>query len=100
MTECTVEKYVAVLVSKVTQFDQKLSAKEEARHGRANIYRLGHYLKATQKVERAVASVKHRSDLNAILKLLDAVGDAFEHDFPPARNLARQIEKGTCSLVK
>jgi len=99
MTECTVEKYVAVLVSKVTQLDQKLSVRE-ARHGRVNIYRLGHYLKATQKVERAVASVKHRSDLNAILKLLDAVGDAFERDFPPARNLARQIEKGTCSLVK
>jgi len=97
---CTVEKYLAVLTSKLVQHDVKMIASETRRGGRGNIYRMGHLLIAKEKVEKAVASVMTRSDAPALLKLQKALHTHFESDFPPLRNVERQIRSGKCSLVK
>lgn len=97
---CTVDKYLAVLTSKIVQLDVKLMAGEMRRGGRGNIYRMGHWLIAKEKVENAVAGVRSRSDAPALLKLQKAMHTHFESDFPPLRNVERQIRSGKCSLVR
>jgi hypothetical protein len=97
---CTVEQYLAVLTSKLVQLDVKLMAGEQRRGGRGNLYRMGHWLTAKEKVEQAVASVRTRGDAPALLKLQRALHTHFESDFPPLKNVERQIRSGKCSLVR
>jgi hypothetical protein len=92
-TSCTIGKYLVVLSHELTKFDRELEAR-----GQSNIYRLGHYMGALQRVEKKVKSVLDKDRGKPMLKFLDAVGSAFEADFPPIKRLARQIELGTCRI--
>jgi hypothetical protein len=102
---CTVHKYLMVLTSKLTQYDQKENLREMKRGGRGNIYRLGHLLEASQKVEDRVAKLKDRHDPEALSALKSAIAANFTHDdgifgLAPVRNVIKQINSGKCSLVK
>jgi hypothetical protein len=96
---CTVEKYLLVLSSKLTQYDMKESAKE-MRRGGMNIYRLGHLLKAAKSVENDVKALARREDPEAMAKLQQSLSRHFEDGFSPARAVKRQIAAGKCSLVR
>ena len=93
---CTVEKYLAVLSSKIVQHDVAMSRRER----RPNIYRAGHLLAAAHKVADAVRGTEGRSDSAALLRLQKALHTHFEPDFPPLRQVERQITRGVCSLVR
>ena len=70
------------------------------KHGRVNIYRLGHLMGAAQRVRKNVAKMGGRSDEAALAALQRAMHAEFEMGFSPINAVERQIAKGTCSLVK
>jgi len=87
MTAGTVQSFLSVLVSKLTQHDKKLSMKQP------NDYRLSHYLGAAQKVEKAVKAVLQADDAKALGKLKDALEKNFiVSDMPPVKNVIKQID--------
>lgn len=49
----TVCNFQTLLVSKLTQQDQREAKRDMKYGGRVNIYRIGHYLEAAQKVATA-----------------------------------------------
>lgn len=92
--EGSVAKFLVVLGSKLTQYDVRLSAMERKR-GRVNIYRLGHYMGALQKVRDDVASFETESSPEAIGKFMTAVGDYFDVLMPPVKNMMDQADAWT-----
>jgi hypothetical protein len=95
---CTVDAYLTVLTSKLTQYDVRESARE-AKRGRPNIYRLGLLLQAQQRAEADVAGVRGRHDPEAMGELKRALGKHFTPDFSPVRAVLKQVGSGKCSLV-
>jgi hypothetical protein len=67
-------------------------ARETKRGGRGNIYRLGLLFQAQEKVEKDVANVLERSDPEAMNQLKQSLSVRFIPDFPPVRNVLRQID--------
>lgn len=88
----TVQTFLMVLTSKLTQQDEKDMARETKRGGRGNIYRLGLLFEAQEKVEKDVAKVLDRSDPEAMFELKRSLTTRFIPDFPPIRNVVRQID--------
>ncbi len=90
----TVCNFLHVLSSKLTQYDQKLAASETRRGGRENIYRLGHYLEAAEKVERDVGLPDCHVTLSPAIAstLKESLNRRFNPGFPPAKNVEKQID--------
>jgi hypothetical protein len=88
----TVENFIMVMSSKLTQYDQRLSKGEMKRGGMPNIYRLGHFFKALDHVKtdtRSIAKSDKQADLE---KLMASLGRRFT-DFPPRRAVLKQIDQ-------
>jgi hypothetical protein len=95
----TVNNFVAVMQSLLTQYDQKLSAKER----NPNIYRLAHLIGAGQRVEAELAdagvSGKDTMNPDVAMKFMSALAGVFivkldgQFDLPPVRKLVKQIEE-------
>lgn len=87
----TVNNFMAVLQSALTNYDRKLSARERS----PNIYRLGHLLDASQQVEQDLASSGVRGDdtMNGELAALmyESLARRFEPGFPPIKRTVKQI---------
>jgi hypothetical protein len=83
----TVENFLAVLSSKLTQYDERVSRRERM----PNIYRLGHYMKALGDVRDKVAGILERSDPEALTALKAVINRHF-HDLPPTNNVLKQID--------
>jgi hypothetical protein len=92
LPDATVKTFLGVLASKITQQDKKEYEKEVARGGRGNIYRLGLLLEAKGKVEDAVSAYLGRDDAEAMEALKKALKRNFNDNFPPLKNLLKQIE--------
>lgn len=99
----SVEHFNIVLGSKLTQYDVRLSAAERKR-GRCNIYRLGHYLGALEKVRNDTAPFSTDSSNEAIQKWMEAVLNYFDEALPPVKNVLDQanawIQNGTPPRLK
>jgi hypothetical protein len=95
----TPRAFLSVLRSKLTQHDVKLSAKQP------NMYRLGHYLAAAERVEKDMGKSLDSTSPAALEKLRQSLHKRFEMPFAPASAVERQIEaylaRGTMpSLVR
>jgi len=88
----TVETFLMVLRSKLTQYDKRLGSGESKRGGMPNIYRIGHYLKAAQDVEDAVSSIKTKDDPESLQSLKRAIAQSFGATMPPAKATLKQID--------
>ena len=101
LPSATVKTFIMVLVSKLTQLDQKMQSK------RPNIYRLGHFLKATEDVEKMVGKYMSRDDPEAMEALRRAIMKKFisrnqfasdplkkeKMDIPAVSNVLRQMRR-------
>lgn len=89
----TVNNFVAMLQSTLTQYDQKLSARERS----PNIYRLGHLLGAAEQVVSDLA--KAGLDGSEIMSdeiaevMYKSLGRRFEPDFFPIKKVTKQIHE-------
>jgi len=88
--QATVEAFLMVASSKLTQYDAKLQAK------RPNMYRLGHYLEALDKVRGDVRPFLKRDDPEALDALRKALLTRFtssggKASLPPINAVLRQI---------
>lgn len=88
LQKATVRAFLAVLTSKITQYDKRVSAKERM----PNIYRLGHLLGASQRVEERVKGVLDQDTPEALKALVSAMGREFTPDFSPVKAVKKQIE--------
>lgn len=88
----TVDTFLMVLTSKLTQHDMQQMARETKRGGRGNIYRLGLLFEAQDKVRAECADILNRSDAEAMEQLKKALTRNFTPHFPPLTNLVRQID--------
>lgn len=92
LSEVTLDLFQLVLVSKLTQYDQKESVRWP------NIYRLGHLLEAAQNVEDAWRGAGYRDATpESLAVFVDALAEEFiyergEFALAPVRNVARQID--------
>jgi len=89
LNKATVGVFLMVLKSKLTQYDKKLSAKERM----PNIYRIGHWLGASQKVQERVKASLNLDTPEALQALNDAMDKEFTPGFPPVNAVKKQIEK-------
>ncbi len=87
----TVATFLMVLKSKLTQYDKRLGD-SEAKKGRVNIYRLGHYLQAANDVEAAVKGLEQKDDAEALGALKKAMAKSFAADMPPVKATIKQID--------
>lgn len=87
----TVETFLHVLTSKITQYDQNIG-RREAKKGRLNIYRLGHLLAAKQNVADAVKDVLYKEDAESLGLLKKAILKHFSSNLPPAKAVLKQID--------
>lgn len=95
-TDCTVAKYLDVLSHELVRYDVQTSARE-AKHGRANIYRLGLLMEALQRVRSDVGNRTSSSDADKA-NFRMALYQRFERDFPPVKKVVKQLEAGTCKI--
>ena len=95
LPSATVEMFLHVLGSKLTQQDEKEMRQEMKRGGRGNIYRLGLLLEAKGKVEKDVASYLKRDDPDAMRVLEVSLRHNFTSNFPPLKNMLKQIDAWT-----
>ena len=82
----TPRAFLSVLRSKLTQHDVKLSAKQP------NMYRLGHYLAAAERVEKDMGKSLDSTSPAALHKLRQSLHKRFEMPFAPASAVERQID--------
>jgi hypothetical protein len=87
----TVEMFLMMLSSKLTQYDQKEFARETKR-GHGNIYRLSLLLEAKNKVESDVGEFLTRDDSEAMEALRRSIGVRFHVTCPPVRRVLKAIE--------
>lgn len=85
--DAKVKTFLTILRSYLTQFDQKLEKKQP------NIYRLGHYLGAADKVESAVKSHLNDDSGEAMEALSSALKKNFESDFPPLKKVLKLVDE-------
>lgn len=86
LTAGTVRAFITVASSKLTQFDQKLQARQP------NPYRLGHYFAALDKVRGDVQGVLDESGPEALGQLRDSFDHRFT-DLPPINATIKQIDQ-------
>ncbi len=82
----TVKVFQMILVSKLTQYDQRLEVKQP------NIYRLGHLLKAANEVEDDLRGFEDRDDNDAMALLKKSLQKRFTPHFPPVDAVLKQID--------
>lgn len=87
----TVKTFLAVASSKLTQYDERLQKRQP------NIYRLGHYFGALEKVEADVSRHKNDDSPEALEALRQSLLRRFtsrggKSDLPPIRNVIKQID--------
>ena len=92
LPNATVEMFLQVLTSKLTQQDQKEIKREQAHGGRGNIYRLGLMFEASEKVEHDVAQYLKRDDEEALGAMKASLQKHFHATYPPIANVLRQID--------
>lgn len=91
-----VGSYLAMLTSNLTQYDQKLSARERT----PNIYRLSHYLGAVGEIRAAVSGMEHDTSPEAHEKLLEAIRQRFGMDTPSGKvNYMPPVSKVVKAIV-
>lgn len=88
----TVNNFIAVLKSKLTQHDEKISRRERS----PNIYRLGHFLEAAGKVEEDVLGAAKPGDTmtrEVAEVMVRSLSRHFTHDFSPAKAVVKQLNE-------
>jgi len=92
LPSATVEMFLLALGSKLTQQDAKEMKQEQARGRPGNIYRLGLLFEAKEKVGNAVSQYLKRDDPEAMEALKAALQRNFNSNFPPLKNILKQID--------
>ena len=92
MTGATVECFLMVLTSKLTQYDMR-ETRRELKRGGGNIYRLGLLFEALERVRSAVDKYLQRDDREAMQALRAAMLSHFTPEFSPVRNVEKQIDR-------
>lgn len=92
LPSATVEMFQMVMVSYLTQYDQKETAREMKRGGRGNIYRLGHLLAAAEKVESDTKRYKKQDSKEALGAFVASVGKRFHADYPPIKKTLKAVD--------
>jgi len=82
LPSATVEMFLRVAVSKLTQYDKRLQKRQP------NIYRLGHYLGAIEKVEKDVAPYMRDDSPEALEALRKSLLKRFTSSFSGVSDLA------------
>jgi hypothetical protein len=87
----TVEMFLVLASSKLTQYDKKLQVKQP------NLYRLGHYLEALNKVRKAMTPLLNDASPDALEKLKSAFLKFFTStgktpDLAPIKAVFKQID--------
>ena len=85
--KATVSVFMALLMSKITQYDMFLE-----KRGDGNIYRLGNLMKAADKVKSEVSHVKDLDTPEAFNVLRTSLNKHFLRDFPPLKNVLKQLD--------
>lgn len=97
-----VATFLTVFSSMLTQADMKIIRSETKRGGQGNIYRLGLWFEALERVRARVTDVLHDDSKEAAAKLLAAVNKEFTPG-PPAeqirKSISAYIEKGTLPKI-
>lgn len=86
LTNGTVRAFIEVASSKLTQYDQRLEAKQP------NMYRLGHYLKALGNVREDVQDVMDDASPEALGRLRASFARRF-NNLPPIVATIKQIDQ-------
>ena len=89
LKQATVRAFLAVLSSKITRYDARISAKERM----PNIYRLGHLLEAASRVEKRVKRIIDQDTPEALETLIEAMDQDFTPNFPPVNAVKKQIRR-------
>lgn len=87
MPDGTVQSFLTVLSSLLTQFDSKQSGKRGY-----NPHALGIYMGALGDLRHDVSSVAHLDTPEAMAKLKKAAGRKFSENFPPLVKLMKKID--------
>ena len=90
-----VKTFIDILVSSLTQWDVKESKKRGY-----NIYALGLYLGAVEKVREDTAGIEQHDDGYAMEVLARSLAKQFDPAFPPVKKVIKQIEDWTTKGVK
>jgi len=90
----SVQAFLMVLASKLTQYDQREMKREMKRGGRGNIYRLGHLLGASQKVEDDMKAkgLMRQGTPEALSALKTSMNYYFSPGVSPVVNVEKQID--------
>lgn len=83
----TVRTFLAILGSRITQYDKKLEAKQP------NLYRLGLLLEAKHKAEDLVRKHLDDSTPEALEALKAALKKKFQPDFPPVKAVVKMVDE-------
>jgi len=100
-TNGKVSTFLTVFSSILTQYDQLLS-RNEAKRGRMNIHRLGHYLNALEKIRAAVQGSVNDDSKEAVAKLRAAIDRGFTTGNPGdklRKVVDAYLEKGTLPKI-
>ena len=86
--KATVQVFLEVLRSKLTQYDVRASSKRGY-----NPYALAQYFAAKQRVEKAMAKDIASDSPDVLMKMKKVIEKEFIVDaFPPAKNVIKQID--------
>lgn len=97
----TVEVFITLLSSKITQYDMRLS-KAEARRGSPNIYRLGIMLKEVQAIRKAMSKSLDKDDPKTLQRLKARIDKSFTGLSPAdftKKAVDKYIDKGTIPKI-
>lgn len=83
----TVDTFLTVLKSKLTQYDKSASSRRGY-----NPHAMALYLEAAQDVESDVAHVKYKDDADSIKLFIRSVMKHFDPVFPPIKNVLSQAQ--------
>ena len=89
----TVCNFQTLLISKLTQQDQREAKRDMKYGGRVNIYRLGHYLEAAQKVEADMQRVAPDCNVTLTPEIADKMRVSLRHHFTPTFPVVKNVEK-------
>lgn len=85
----TVEDFLQVLISRLTRYDQRISRREKS----PNIYRMGLWLEAEERVRDDVKAYMDRDDPEALKVLRRALAGEFNvGDMPPVKQVLKQMD--------
>lgn len=85
----TVQGFLTILVGRLTQYDKKLETK-----GQSNLYRLGLWFAAKEKVESRLKSQLDESTPKALGDLKAALGKEFlVNDMPPVKAVVKMVDE-------